>query len=95
MSIEEDPDVFGLHDEPGWFGSFTRKTAFGALPSGSRVRKVKSENGDANPNGTQGTILGSISVEELQNGALLYFVAWDTAPRTAVAVMHFKIARQS
>jgi hypothetical protein len=38
-----------------------------------------------------GTVLGSVSRPEVLNGALMYFVEWDTMPRVAVGVAAFKI----
>ncbi|HSJ40318.1 MAG TPA: hypothetical protein VK955_04620 [Xanthobacteraceae bacterium] len=84
------PDDFPLKHEPGWVGAFTRETAAGAIPSGSRCRKVNSEAGDANPDGARGTILGSIRAPGLT--ALFYYVEWDATPRLAVAVAGWKIA---
>jgi hypothetical protein len=80
-----------LKNEPGWTGAFTRQQAQGALANGTRVVKTSSEQGDAHPDGTRGTVLGSISEPAVQNGATCYFIEWDPRPRTAVAAMAFKV----
>lgn len=49
-----------LVDEPGWTGTFTRYQAKGAIPNGTRIVKAVSEPGDGTPDGTLGTVLGSI-----------------------------------
>lgn len=84
-----------VRNYPGYRGAFTRARAPGALPSGTRIKKANSERGDANPDGALGTVLGSLSHPEVQNGALLYFVEWDSAPGTAIATMGFKIVAAS
>jgi hypothetical protein len=77
----------GIRNEPGWIGAFTREDSLGAWRAGARIEKVKSEEGDAHPVGDKGTVLGSIT----HDGQLLYFVEWDDTPRTAVAVIAWKI----
>lgn len=87
-------DVFPeLREEPGWFGAFTRATAPGAIPGGTRIAKCDSEDGDSTPDDTPGVVLGSISHPEVENGALLYFVEWSNRPGLAVACMGFKVRR--
>lgn len=63
--------------------------AEGAMPNGQRIIKVKSEDGDANPVGTRGRVLGSLYDPELGYG---YFVEWETFPGLPVLVKAFKIA---
>lgn len=47
----------------------------GALPAGTRVEKCNSSTGARNPNGTQGTVVGSFGTpEEYQ-----YVIKWDGA----------------
>lgn len=77
--------------EPGWVGGFTRHQAKGAIANGTEVVKTRSEAGDANKDGTRGKVLGSISHPDVQDGAIMYFVEWRTAPRVAVGVMDFKV----
>jgi hypothetical protein len=84
-------EATGLCNEPGWHGSFTRRNALGAWRAGTRIVKVKSEEGDATPDGAQGVVLGSISHKDLQNGMPLYFVEWDSQPRCAVACIGWKL----
>lgn len=75
-----------LSEEPGWYGAFTRAQAPGAYPNGQRIVKVRSEPGDSQPNGTPGTVLGSVARE----GVIAYFIEWDTARREAVLVLASK-----
>lgn len=78
-----------LHHERGWVGAFTRAQAPGAIENGAEVVKVQTELGDTNPVGTKGAVLGSL----LREGVHFYFVEWANAPRIAVGVMGWKIAR--
>jgi len=80
---------FPLREEAGWAGAFTRGQATGAIPNGTPIVKVQSEQKDAHPEGTLGTVLGSLRVE----GQLIYFIEWAPRPRLAVGVMSWKIAR--
>ena len=67
---------------------FTDKQAPGAWPNGATVRKINSLKGDATPNGTTGTIIGSIDVRSMNKGSTYgYFVAWMTAPPFPVFVV--------
>lgn len=79
--------MMNIIEEPGYIGAFTRDTFPGAIPSGRRVVKVKSEDGDAHDIGARATILGSIG----DGNILLYFVEWDARPNYAVAVAAWKI----
>lgn len=88
---DEDAKNLGIHREPGWTGAFTRNQAPGALPNGTRVIKTNSEPGDICPNGTPGTVLGSMSEPAVQDGAICYFIEWAPRPKTAVAAMAFKV----
>jgi hypothetical protein len=88
---EERPkdDISDLGNHSGFYGAFTRNQADGAYVNGTRIKKVLSEKGDATPNGTLGTVLGSIGVPE-DNG-VFYFVEWDDKPRFAVGTINVKI----
>jgi hypothetical protein len=91
--MNQPPDL-GYH--PGWHGAFTRSQAAGAIPNGTRIVKQNSETNDANPDGTLGTVLGSINVEKLKipnpkGVRFAYFVEWDTSPKAAVGTLDFKI----
>jgi hypothetical protein len=77
-----------MRQYPGWTGMHTRDEAPGAMKNGTRVRKVKFEPGDAHPIGSLATVLGSLHHPTL---GYAYFVEWDNAPRTATAVVGFKI----
>lgn len=87
--------IINIGNERGWVGAFTRAQAVGAIPNGTRIRKVNSEHDDAHPDGTFGTVLGSIkSPDDLVHIADYgYFVEWDPRPRCAIGVMSFKIER--
>jgi hypothetical protein len=78
---------FGPHD--GYTGDFTRQQAQGAIPNGTRIVKCGTIPGDTREDGAPGTVLGSIGHGPL----MLYFVEWDSAPRTAVAVASHRIER--
>ena len=75
-------------EEPGWYGAFTRNQVEGAIPNGTVIVKANSDPGDATPNGTKGTILGSLSAD----GLMFYFVEWESRPKMAIGCMSFKIA---
>lgn len=79
---------FGLH--AGYAGMFTRAQAPGAIPNGTRIVKTNSESGDSNPDGSMGTVLGSMHADEL---GLAYFIEWDRYPRVAVGTIALKIKR--
>jgi hypothetical protein len=84
---------FPFRHERGYVSAFTRAQAPGAMDNGTRVEKCASEEGDGNPDGSLGTILGSFSDARIERGALLYFVEWDERPTWAIAVMAFKLKR--
>ena len=88
----------GLH--PGYEGLFTRDQADGALPNGTRIVKANSERGDAHPDGSLGTILGSFARPPDLTGReradwaeikFCYFVEFDAAPRVAIGTLDKKI----
>lgn len=88
--------------EPGYIGAFTREHAEGALPNGARVVKRNSEEKDPRPNGSLGTVLGSIDGSLIDTGLMLrfkarymYFIEWDDAPRVAVGVIDWKVTGAS
>lgn len=72
--------VFGpdsvLTNEPGMIGAICRDYVPGMAPNGSRMRKVRSDPGDAHRDGARCVVLGSFS----RNGAAGYFVEFDDAP---------------
>lgn len=78
-----------LREEEGWVGVFTRDTYDGCMPSGTRVVKVNSEEGDGHLDGEYGTVLGSIGHPELP--MVFYFVEWDSSPRRAVGTINYKL----
>lgn len=80
-----------IQNYPGWTGGHTREEAPGALPNGTRVRKVETEPEDAHPIGSLATVLGSVYHAVHGFG---YFVEWDAKPRFAVLVIARKIAHE-
>lgn len=86
---EELVRLLGIREEPGWTGPFSRKQFPGAIPNGSRIRKVSGEPGDAHTLGARGTVLGSI--QPLPHLPYFYFVEWDDSPRIACGVLGAKI----
>lgn len=84
-------NLLGIHNEPGWTGGFTRQQYAGAWPNGTRVRKIRvDEGGDIHPVGALGRVLGSVGHPTI--GAA-YFVEWDASPRHALFVAEKKIER--
>lgn len=81
-----------IENHPGWVGAFTRDQAKGAIPNGTRIKKTASEEGDATPDGTLGTVLGSMRAPPEMGMLLIYFVEWDNRKRVAVSCMGWKIA---
>lgn len=75
----------------GWTGGFTRDQARDALPNGTRIKKTRSEEGDGTPDGTPGTVLGSMRAPEEMYFELLYFVEWDNHKKVAVGCMGWKV----
>jgi hypothetical protein len=74
--------------EEGWTGLFTRNEVLGAWRNGTRIVKVAKDEGDANPVGVTGTVLGSLAHPR---EGLCYFIEWDGRPRMAVACIAWKI----
>lgn len=94
-------DHMGFRYWPGYTGAFTRHQAEGAIPNGEIVMKQASESEDGNPNGTLGTVLGSIDAEKIDpalakkyGSRFFYFIEWQPNPCVAVGVAGFKIARR-
>ena len=85
------PPPFPLRHEPGWVGAFTRETAQGAMPNGTRVVKCNAEKGDTHEDGTPGVVLGSMSSPKIRAGEVMYFVEWAASPRVAVGVVAAKV----
>jgi len=86
------PPEFNIKEHPGYNGVFTTNEADGAYPNGTRIVKSRSEEGDATPTGTKGTVLGSIRQEPIPFP--MYFVEWDNRPKFAVAVIGLKIQQE-
>lgn len=77
-----------LKPRPGWHGNFTTREAPEAMHNGTRVVKAASEPHDAHPEGSLGTVLGSIMHPDL---GIAYFVEWDAKPKWAVLVVAWKL----
>lgn len=68
-------------EESGWFGAFSRSQAEGAWPNGSRIVKTNGADDDGTPDGTEGTVLGSMYHPE---HGYAYWIEYDDKPRCAV-----------
>jgi hypothetical protein len=86
---------FEVH--PGYSGRHTRGQAPGAIPNGARIAKRNSEQGDSQPDGALGRVLGSLKtpteIKATTGVVYFYFVEWDALPGAAVGVMSTKIAQ--
>jgi hypothetical protein len=96
-SQEESVDGVGyvLEEVEGSVVGYILGVADGALSIGARIKKVNSEDGDSTPDGTEGTVISSLSappVEGYEDVKFFYFVRWDTHPGLPVGVMDRKIA---
>ena len=74
---------------------FTRAQADGAIPNGTRVRKVVSDPGDTHPVGSVGIVLGSFAAPEpvpaFEHVRHFYFIEWQQHPRVAMGITDFKV----
>lgn len=61
---------------------YTTNEESGALTNGTRIFKTLSEEGDGHPDGSLGTVIGSIA----KDGLLAYFVQWDNEPGAGLPV---------
>ncbi len=80
----------GITTHPGYAGHFTRRQAVGALSNGTRVLKCNSRPGETYPDGTSGTVLGSIGDPGRGIG---YFVEWDPHRKIAVFIEGTRIQK--
>jgi len=91
VELDGDAEKFGIREEPGWTGAFTRAQAPEALYSnGSRVKKTGSKPGDTHKDGAFATVLGSLCAPGV---GCLYFVEFDAHPRRAVAVAYYRLTK--
>lgn len=82
-------DHFNIQYEPGWQNPFSRDDAPEAKwRPGDRVAKGLTESGDVTPQGTMGTVLGSIYTP---GTGVAYWVEWDDKPKQAVFVVEKKL----
>jgi hypothetical protein len=82
----------GVKEHPGYHGVFTTEQYPGALPNGTRITKVMSEVKDSTPNGSLGTVLGSIGHPDLAP-RMMYFIEWDHMPKVAIGCLDFKVQK--
>ena len=78
----------GLCQEAGWEGIFTRKTAEGCKPAGTRAYKTSTLPGDSHQDGAPCTVLGSLSHPDVGTA---YFVEWDDKPKHACAIVAHRL----
>src|SRR5262245_60357349 len=81
-----------LGPEPGYIGCFTRDSAAGAMPNGTRVIKAKQEPRDGTPLGTEGIVIGSIHAPEVSPN-IMYFIEWDNRPKIIIACADWKLGK--
>jgi hypothetical protein len=76
---------------PGYIGMFhNTDCASATMKIGDRCQKRNSEPGDTFPDGTQGTILGSVDGHDI--GPLyFYYVEFDPKPGYAVAILNERV----
>lgn len=60
-----------------------------------RIRKAWGEPGDGTPLGTEGTVIGSITVPERPDVGTAYFIEWDNRPGMYVLVIEKKLGPTS
>lgn len=79
----------GVHK--GWLGIINGdyRDVPGAFPAGTRIQKTGTEPSDAHPDGSPGTVLGSIGNSEIGYG---YFIRWDDVPEIPVFVAAHRVA---
>ncbi len=87
---------FGIFDEAAekLKQKILGKQAPGAIPTGARVRKVRSDPNDRTPNGTPGTVLGSVAGDLIVCGLLVrfgYFIDWDNCKGQPVFTIDRKV----
>ena len=87
-------EALGIRMHPGYLTPFSNRSASGAIPNGTRIRKTMVDDGDMNPLGATGVVLGSLRVPgKPGRRGIGYFVAWDARPHIAVFVTAMKIER--
>lgn len=93
FEVEVGPlNPFGVHEEDGWIGSFTRRQDVNAIPNGTLIVKSWCEVGDVTPLGSKGVVLGSFSHADVARGEVFYFVEWEIRPKVAVGILGRKVS---
>jgi hypothetical protein len=71
---------------------YTRDQAEGAIPNGTRVRKINVEPRDAHPEGAEAVVVGSIGPAPWKGKMTYgYFVEWDDTPGIPVFITGTRI----
>lgn len=98
FTVGEEQNALGLKEEEGWTGAFTRAQAKGAMPNGTRVRKLAGDPGDTHPICSPGVVLGSFATPpgmrlptDMRQIDIFYFIEWDAHPKHAVGTPDWKI----
>ena len=63
--------------------------ASGALPNGTRIKKIRSVPDDTHKDGDEGVVYGSVNV---LGPVYFYYVRWDDMPNLPVGVASFRIS---
>jgi hypothetical protein len=83
-------EAYGIRNEEGWVGAFTRAQADGAIPNGTPIVKVRTEAGDAHGIGARGVVLGSLRAPGRPE--IMYFIEWADRARVASGTIDWKIS---
>ena len=66
--------------------------ADGAIPNGARVVKQNAEQGDTHPDGTPGTVIGSLPPVMYQDRlTIMYCIEWGPSPGIPVFTVDYKV----
>jgi hypothetical protein len=92
-------DIDELITDPGWQGVYSRHQAIGAIPNGTKVRKVKSEPKDGHPDGALAVVIGSWGLLpwekplEIKGYTIrfFYFVEFEDMPQVGVGISEHRI----
>jgi hypothetical protein len=88
---EQTPPIKTLREvAAGDLPMFPAGEARGALPNGTRVRKIRDDPGDTHTLGDQAVVIASHGPRYSE---YLYFVVWDDLPDIPVGIQSSKLAR--